>query len=126
MMNVWDMCWRLIWQAESTSSATIADGKFGPQSRLPLVAQSASMSWTYRFLTVQQLSIRLGVVEILFLNTLSFMLSPLGWETRFGKFPAFSSSLAMFLLRDVGAARGSTMVAWRILDQPRLNLYVNL
>jgi hypothetical protein len=27
---------------------------------------------------------------------------------------------------DVGAARGSTMVAWRILDQPRLNLYVNL
>ena len=68
----------------------------------------------------------IGVVEILFLNTLSFMLSPPGWETRFGNFPAFSSSLAMFLLRDVGAAWGSTMVAWRILDQPRLNLYVNL
>jgi len=40
------------------------------------------MSWTYRFLTVQQLSMRLGVVEVLFLNTLSFMLSPPGWEDK--------------------------------------------
>jgi hypothetical protein len=74
-------------------------------------------------MTVQQLSSRLGVVEILFLNTLSFMLSPPGWEA---DFPAFSSSLAMFLARDVGAARGSTMVAWRILDQPSPDSYGNL
>jgi len=84
------------------------------------------MSWTYRFLTVQQLSMRLGVVEVLFLNTLSFLLSPPGCETRLGDFPAFSSSLGMFLLRNVGAARGGAMVAWRILDQPRPDSYVNL
>jgi hypothetical protein len=123
------MCWRLIWQAESTSSAKIADGKFAPGSRLQLVTHSAV---SIAFLVgVRHWSANVSAFDgagsgLMFLNTLSFLFSHPGWETRFGKFPAFSSSLAMFLLRDVGAARGSTMVAWRILDQPRLNLYVNL
>lgn len=92
----------------------------------PLVAHSPLMAWMYHFLTVQQFSNGLGVVEIgiailialrpwtpkasalgsaiavvMFLTTLSFLFSTPGWESSLGGFPALSALPGQFLLKDV-------------------------
>lgn len=106
----------------------------------PLVANSPIMGWMYNFLSVQQFSNALGVVEILtaslialrpwsaklsaigsafasmmFLTTLSFILTTPGWESSLGGFPALSAMPGQFLLKDVvllGAAVWSFGEAW--------------
>jgi reactive chlorine resistance protein C len=92
----------------------------------PLVAHSPFLSWMYGFLTVEQFSKGLGTVEviiavliglrhwsakasalgsglavIMFLTTLSFLFSTLGWEPSLGGFPALSGSVGQFLVKDV-------------------------
>ncbi len=106
----------------------------------PLVANSPLMSWMYGFLTVRQFSAALGIVEVsiailiglrhwsarasavgsaaavlMFLTTLSFLLSTPGWEPSLGGFPALSAMPGQFLLKDVvllGAAMWSCGEAW--------------
>jgi uncharacterized membrane protein YkgB len=94
----------------------------------PLVANSPLMSWLYQIFSVQAFSNGLGVLEIaigamiaarpisaavsaagsalaaiLFLGTLSFMLStPPVWEATLGGFPALSVAPGQFLLKDLG------------------------
>lgn len=94
----------------------------------PLVANSPLMSWLYGIFSVQGFSNWLGVLEvaigfliaarpisagasalgsglgaILFLGTLSFMLStPPVWEASLGGFPALSVAPGQFLLKDLG------------------------
>ena len=92
----------------------------------PLVANSPLMSWLYRFLSVQQFSSILGIVEIAiavlialrplsaslavlgsalaivtFLTTLSFLFSTPGWEASLGGFPSLSAMPGQFLLKDL-------------------------
>lgn len=93
----------------------------------PLVANSPLMSWLYQIFSVQTFSNLLGVLEIaiavmiaarpisaavsaagsalaavLFLGTLSFMLStPPVWEGSLGGFPALSVAPGQFLLKDL-------------------------
>ena len=93
----------------------------------PLVANSPVMSWLYNIFSVQAFSNWLGVLEIaiavmiaakpisarisaagsalaavLFLGTLSFMLStPPVWEASLGGFPALSVAPGQFLLKDL-------------------------
>jgi reactive chlorine resistance protein C len=93
----------------------------------PLVANSPLMSWVYDIFSVQAFSNWLGVLEIsiavliaarpisarisaagsalaavLFLGTLSFMLStPPVWEASLGGFPALSIAPGQFLLKDL-------------------------
>lgn len=112
----------------------------------PLVAHSPLLSWTYRVWTVRQLSIGLGVVELaiallialrprspracavgsvfailMFLVTLSFLVSTPGWEPSLGGFPALSESVGQFLIKDVvllGAAIYSLGEALASIDAP--------
>ena len=92
----------------------------------PLVASSPLMGWMYGFLSVRAFSNLLGTVEIavavmialrpaspriaavgsamavmMFLTTLSFLLSTPGWEPSLGGFPALSVVPGQFLLKDV-------------------------
>lgn len=93
----------------------------------PFVANSPLMSWLYNIFSVQAFSNWLGVLEIaiavmvaakpisarisatgsalaavLFLGTLSFMLSTPGvWEASAGGFPALSAAPGQFLLKDL-------------------------
>jgi len=92
----------------------------------PLVANSPFMGWLYRFLSVQEFSDSLGVVEIaiavmigmrwlsprvsaigsvlaivMFLTTLSFLFSTPGWEPSLGGFPALAVVPGQFLLKDL-------------------------
>jgi len=92
----------------------------------PLVASSPLMGWMYSILSVREFSAGLGVVEItiavlialglrfprasavgsaaavfMFLTTLSFLFSAPGWEPSLGGFPALSSSVGQFLIKDV-------------------------
>ena len=93
----------------------------------PLVANSPLMSWLYNIFSVQAFSNWLGVLEVaigimiaarpvsakvsaagsalaavLFLGTLSFMLStPPVWENSLGGFPALSVAPGQFLLKDL-------------------------
>jgi reactive chlorine resistance protein C len=106
----------------------------------PLVAHSPLMSWMYGFLTVRAFSDALGVVEVaiailiglrhwsarasalgsggavlMFLTTLSFLLSTPGWESSLGGFPSLSALPGQFLLKDVvllGAAIWSFGESW--------------
>lgn len=101
----------------------------------PLVARSPLLGWLYRFFTIRQFADLLGVVEVLiavlislkpwspkasavggaigvlmFLTTLTFLLSTPGWEPSLGGFPALSGDVGQFLLKDVvllGAATWS-------------------
>src|SRR6266851_1680820 len=82
--------------------------------------------WMYRVWTVRQFAAGLGIVEIsiailialrpwsrkacaigsaiavlMFLTTLSFLLSTPGWEPSLGGFPALSGAVGQFLLKDV-------------------------
>lgn len=94
----------------------------------PLVANSPFMSWLYQIFSVEGFSNALGVLEVaiglmiaarpvsaslsaigsglaalLFLGTLSFMLStPPVWEASLGGFPALSVAPGQFLLKDLG------------------------
>ena len=111
----------------------------------PLVARSPIMGWMYHILTVQQFSAGLGVVEVaialliairpwsrrasaigsaaavvMFLTTLSFLLSTPGWEPSLG-FPALSAMPGQFLLKDVvllGAAIWSLGEALTPKEEP--------
>ncbi len=93
----------------------------------PFVANSPLMSWLYNIFSVQTFSNWLGVLEVtiavmiatrpistrisaagsalasvLFLGTLSFMLSTPGvWEASAGGFPALSAAPGQFLLKDL-------------------------
>lgn len=92
----------------------------------PLVANSPLLSWAYQVLSVQAVSNVLGVTEIvvavmialrplsarvaalgsglavmMFLTTLSFLLSTPGWEPSLGGFPALSVVPGQFVLKDV-------------------------
>jgi uncharacterized membrane protein YkgB len=91
----------------------------------PLVSSSPLMSWMYKFLSVQSVSILIGIAEITaatmilmqpvsariamvgsgmavltFLTTLTFLFSLPGWEKSLGGFPALSGS-GGFLLKDL-------------------------
>lgn len=92
----------------------------------PLVASSPLMGWMYNILSVRGFSAGLGAVEVtiaalialrpwfpkasaigsgaaffMFLTTLSFLFSAPGWEPSLGGFPALSSSVGQFLIKDV-------------------------
>lgn len=101
----------------------------------PMVATSPLMSWTYHFLSVQEVSNLLGAVEIaiaamialrplsaalsavgsllaiiMFVTTLSFLFTTPGWEPSLGGFPSLAVVPGQFLLKDIvllGAALGS-------------------
>jgi reactive chlorine resistance protein C len=115
----------------------------------PLVAHSPLMSWMYGFLTVRAFSNALGVVEVaiailiglrhwsakasaigsagavlMFLTTLSFLLSTPGWEPSLGGFPSLSALPGQFLLKDLvllGAAIWSFGEAWTGTVSTHLN-----
>jgi uncharacterized membrane protein YkgB len=106
----------------------------------PLVANSPLMSWAYGFMSVQGFSAALGVIEIaigllialrpiwplgsaigsglaalMFLTTLSFLITTPGWEPSLGGFPALSAMPGQFLLKDIvllGVALLSAGEAW--------------
>ena len=92
----------------------------------PMVANSPFMGWVYQMLSVQGFSNLLGIAEIaiavmiglrwlspkasalgsalatvMFLTTLSFLLSTPGWEASLGGFPALSVVPGQFLAKDV-------------------------
>jgi reactive chlorine resistance protein C len=92
----------------------------------PLVANSPLMGWLYGFLSVRAFSSLLGIVEIalavmlglrwlsprvsaigsmlailMFLTTLSFLVSTPGWEPSLGGFPALAVVPGQFLLKDI-------------------------
>jgi uncharacterized membrane protein YkgB len=92
----------------------------------PLVAHSPLLSWAYQLLSMQAFANVLGVTEIavavmialrplsarvaalgsglavmMFLTTLSFLLSTPGWEPSLGGFPALSVVPGQFVLKDV-------------------------
>ena len=92
----------------------------------PLVASSPFMGWMYGILSVREFSAALGMVEValavlialrpwfprasavgsaaavfMFLTTLSFLFSAPGWEPSLGGFPALSTSVGQFLIKDV-------------------------
>ena len=92
----------------------------------PLVANSPLLSWAYQVMSVQAFSNMLGMTEIavavmialrpfsarmaalgsglavmMFLTTLSFLLSTPGWEPSLGGFPALSVVPGQFVLKDV-------------------------
>ena len=92
----------------------------------PLVANSPLMSWVYQLFSIQAFSNGLGVMLIamavmialrpvsasvaavgsaaavmMFLTTLSFLVSTPGWEGSLGGFPALSVAPGQFLLKDV-------------------------
>lgn len=116
----------------------------------PLVAHSPLMSWMYGFLTVQQLSNALGVIELTtallialrpwsarlaavgsaaavltFLITLTFLFSTPGWEPSLGGFPALSADVGGFLIKDLvllGASIWLFGEAWEHLSRGRAGL----
>jgi reactive chlorine resistance protein C len=92
----------------------------------PLVAHSPLMSWVYALFSERAFSALLGVVEVgiaamiglrsvsatvsaigsglavvMFLTTLTFLVSTPGWEPSLGGFPALSALPGQFLLKDV-------------------------
>ncbi len=106
----------------------------------PLVAHSPLMSWMYNILSVRGFANGLGAFEIvvavlialrpwaaklsalgsaaavlMFFTTLTFLLSTPGWEPSLGGFPALSSSVGQFLIKDIvlfGAAVWTLGEAW--------------
>lgn len=106
----------------------------------PLVANSPLMGWVYNFMSVTTFSSLLGVVEIaigvlialrpvwpagsalgsalavvMFLTTLTFLITTPGWEPSLGGFPAVSAMPGQFVLKDIvllGAALWTAGEAW--------------
>jgi reactive chlorine resistance protein C len=98
----------------------------------PLIAHSPLISWGYRIWTVHHFTMIIGAVELviaaliavrhwfpktssvgsigavmMFLATLSFILTTPGWEPSLGGFPALSGDVGEFLIKDfvlLGAA----------------------
>ena len=113
----------------------------------PLVAKSPLMSWVYNIFSLQAFSNWLGVLEIaiavmiaakpisvkisaagsalaavLFLGTLSFMLStPPVWEASLGGFPALSVAPGQFLLKDLALFGASIWTLGEALTGIRRN-----
>ena len=113
----------------------------------PLVANSPFMGWVYHVLSIQAFSNVLGVVElaialtialrplsaavaavgsgaavVMFLTTLSFLVSTPGWEPSLGGFPALAVVPGQFLLKDVvllGAALWSLGEALQGIERER-------
>ena len=113
----------------------------------PLVANSPFMGWVYHVVSIQALSNILGLVEIaiammialrplsaamaaigsgaavvMFLTTLSFLVSTPGWEPSLGGFPALSVVPGQFLVKDLvllGAAMWSLGEALQQLQRGR-------
>ena len=113
----------------------------------PLVANSPFMGWVYHVLSTQAFSNVLGVVElaialtialrplsaavaavgsgaavVMFLTTLSFLVSTPGWEPSLGGFPGLSVAPGQFLLKDVvllGAALWSLGEALQGIERGR-------
>ena len=92
----------------------------------PLVANSPLMGWVYAIFSERTFSALLGVVEVavaamialrpisakvaavgsglaavMFLTTLSFILSTPGWEPSLGGFPALSAVPGQFIIKDI-------------------------
>jgi reactive chlorine resistance protein C len=92
----------------------------------PLVANSPLMSWVYAIFSARAFSALLGVVEVavaamialrplsakvsaigsglaavMFLTTLTFILSTPGWEASLGGFPALSVVPGQFIIKDI-------------------------
>jgi reactive chlorine resistance protein C len=92
----------------------------------PLVANSPLMSWAYAIFSERAFSALLGIVEIsvavmialrplsakvaaigsglaavMFLTTLTFLLSTPGWEASLGGFPALSVVPGQFIIKDI-------------------------
>lgn len=107
----------------------------------PLIAHSPLLSWGYSIWTVHHFTMIIGAVElviatliavrhwfpkasavgsagaaIMFLTTLSFILTTPGWEQSLGGFPALSGDVGEFLIKDLvllGAA------LWTLTDSLR-------
>ena len=92
----------------------------------PLIAHSPLISWGYRIWTVHHFTMIIGAVELviaalisvrhwfpkassvgsigavmMFLTTLSFILTTPGWEPSLGGFPALSGDVGEFLIKDL-------------------------
>jgi uncharacterized membrane protein YkgB len=92
----------------------------------PLVANSPLMSWVYAIFSERAFSALLGVVEVviaamiglrsvsakvsaigsglaavMFLTTLTFLVSTPGWEPSLGGFPALSTVPGQFIIKDI-------------------------
>jgi uncharacterized membrane protein YkgB len=92
----------------------------------PLVTNSPLMSWVYAIFSERAFSALLGVVEVaiaamialrpvsakvsalgsglaavMFLTTLTFILSTPGWEASLGGFPALSAVPGQFIIKDI-------------------------
>jgi reactive chlorine resistance protein C len=92
----------------------------------PLVANSPLMSWVYAIFSERAFSALLGIVEVavatmialrpvsakvsaigsglaavMFLTTLTFLLSTPGWELSLGGFPALSVVPGQFIIKDI-------------------------
>jgi reactive chlorine resistance protein C len=92
----------------------------------PLVANSPLMSWVYAIFSERAFSALLGIVEVavatmialrpvsakvsaigsglaavMFLTTLTFLLSTPGWEPSLGGFPALSVVPGQFIIKDI-------------------------
>ena len=92
----------------------------------PLVANSPLMSWAYAIFSERAFSALLGIVEVavaamialrplsakvsaigsglavvMFLTTLTFILSTPGWEPSLGGFPALSTVPGQFIIKDI-------------------------
>ena len=116
----------------------------------PLVAHSPLMSWGYKITSVTGFAAVLGVIEIvigilvatrpawplgsaigsglaavMFLTTLTFVLTTPGWEPSLGGFPSLSAMPGQFLLKDIvllGVAlftAGEALGAVRPSSRPR-------
>jgi uncharacterized membrane protein YkgB len=115
----------------------------------PLIANSPFLRWGYNVWTVRQFTAGIGGVELaivtlialrhwfpkacvvgsagavlMFLVTLSFLISTPGWEPSLGGFPALSGDVGEFLIKDLvllGAAFWSLGEALGATGQPRTN-----
>ncbi|HXF14129.1 MAG TPA: DUF417 family protein [Terriglobales bacterium] len=92
----------------------------------PLIAHSPLMAWMYRVWTVQHATMVIGTLELvivtlillrrwspkacmvgsgmaclMFLITLSFILTTPGWEPTLGGFPALSGGVGEFCIKDI-------------------------
>ncbi|HEY4312187.1 MAG TPA: DUF417 family protein [Pirellulales bacterium] len=111
----------------------------------PLVANSPLMSWAYNVLSVRDFSSALGAVEIaigllialrpllplssavgsglaamMFLTTLTFLISTPGWEPSLGGFPALSTVPGQFVLKDIVLLGAAIYTTGEALQAPRL------
>jgi uncharacterized membrane protein YkgB len=112
----------------------------------PLIAHSPLLSWGYGIWRVRQFTAGIGAVELIiailialrhwsprlsaigsggavlmFLTTLSFIVSTPGWEPTLGGFPALSGDVGEFLIKDIvllGAALWSLGEAWSSIGKP--------